>query len=365
MFYSIMGILVLRAFFQIFGSNAGEAAYAKILKHHEGSFNKANATKTLLGGLAAMGASMAAGRFIDYFNDPVNGFGALAGNTWAFGVAAAAMGLASAFYAFFFRDAALSSAAVSGGKWQAFKAKAGDYGEGFKKVFQIPFMRNSILTSLVSIAAGDAMTMMVLPQYLKDLSGGAEGGFGTLMAASAAGSTVAALLMMMWSNRSAKKDPDGAALAKEGRISYIMAGISALSTWGLLLAPSVSVASIIFGVKAVLSVPAGVLWSSYLLRALKSEKANMGKIFAALSVIFPVGTALGSYFFGWYLSGKTTADMMNIYMVVMTLNGLSDFLGSYLLFKKEIPPTPPTQNGGAEKPLAGVLRTQTDFGILS
>ena len=59
--YLLIGIMVVRAFFQIFDANAAQVAYTKIISKHVGRFNRANATNTLIGGIVSMGGAMAAG----------------------------------------------------------------------------------------------------------------------------------------------------------------------------------------------------------------------------------------------------------------------------------------------------------------
>ena len=94
-------------------------------------------------------------------------------------------------------------------------------------------------------------------------------------------------------------------------------------------------AAVFYGLKTFLAAPSGIVWNSLVQKNVKDDPKNMGKVYSAISVLWPVGTAVGVYVFGKLLSGMTVESGMLLFGGLMTLDAVLHLIGAFTLFKKD------------------------------
>ncbi len=340
---TIVSLFVVRSFLQVFGGNAEQVAFAKIMGRDEQAYNKINAAGILLSGVVGIAGSYLAGYVID---GGAKAYGAAAGVAAAYAAYAAFGLIAKLVFLKYLRSPDLEKPAKEGSApgslREAFRERLAEYWHGFKIVFvEKRFIGLSLLLATTEIFARDALTYLVLPKRIEALGGGASG-FGALMAAYALSSTVAAL-GMLFVDGGGEKD-GGARLERQGRLSYLLAAAGTLLFIGVDRAASVRTATLFYFAFNLLLFPCSIIWPGLVRKAIGDDQKDMGKAYSFISFYVPLCQGLGTLFFGWLLAGPrllfglvqlphlSVDAAMRLFTWLMLADGVSLLLGAWLLF---------------------------------
>ncbi|MBI4052106.1 MAG: MFS transporter, partial [Elusimicrobia bacterium] len=220
-------VMLFRAFFVIFGGNAGQAAFTKILQNSgEKHYVRANAIYQIVMGVVGVGGAYAAGNLISWLNQSVQTTNGPGGSALAF-VAYTLLAVASVYVLRLLKSRSLSRPDVTKEKNESWlrilRQGLKESPEGFRMMKAKPFIWPSLLFAVLEMLALDSFIFLILPKLV---SGGPTN-LGLVMAMYPLGNLVGNILMGFFSGKGG--------LNKQGRYTYWAVVLSALPLIGLLL----------------------------------------------------------------------------------------------------------------------------------